>query len=525
LSKYKFSFQNRIIEFWSKLEKHKFLNFGLLFYGVGWLFTFFLVFLYIDSTALIYLLPIHIFFWFKLVGIIREQIRPPTELLLILFILIYLLDRVVINSAFSDSVILTGGSFASGTQTLFQIIFLGILTLLFSLILVQNQGEIWILLFFIFFGIISSYFFHKDAVFTAYFLQLILLLFLLSKTSWLEKLTRTECWIYWIIIFFALYGLYSKDPLQAQIPQYFPQALIWQKAPYYLFLLMRMYLLALLIKIPMVLVYNHASLSRKLWISSLFQSSFPQFVQFFLLVSVFYFFISGWQAENFRTELVKLFKQVESQQIPEPITHYQLGLSENDSVITMRGYLPVRIPRGFDGKMIIRAPRIQSSNKRVFDHYIVFKDSDSLSNSIHLVRIDSTLLKSVTKNLPLMIGSQIKAYQFSTSNQMESFLYNMNTQQLPNVDSVFPFVLLPSGESNIGIFPFALFSNKFESAVSFHLDSTSGRSPSILNMQIGNQNIRSRLTAGRVYIPVSMRSLIFSPNFTILRVTNRFTKE
>jgi len=47
-----------------------------------------------------------------------------------------------------------------------------------------------------------------------------------------------------------------------------------------------------------------------------------------------------------------------------------------------------------------------------------------------------------------------------------------------------------------------LFSNKFESAVSFHLDSTSGRSPSILNMQIGNQNIRSRLTAGRVYIPV-----------------------
>lgn len=502
MSKYKFSFQNRIIEFWSKLEKQKFLNFGLLFYGVGWLFTFFLVFLNIDSTALIYLLPIHIFFWFKFVGIIRDQIRPPTEILLILFILIYLLDRVVINSAFSDSPILTGVSFTFGVQISFQILILGILTLLFSLILVQNQGKNWILLFFIFFGIISSYFFHKDAVFTVYFLQLLLLLFLLSKTNWLEKLTRTECWIYWIIIFFALSGLYSMDPLQSQIPQYFPQAQIWQKAPYYLFLLMRMYLLALLIKIPVILVYNHASLSRKLWISSLFQSSFPQFVQFFLLVSAFYFFISGWQAENFRTELTKLFKQVQSQQTPEAITHYQLDLSGNDSVVTMPGYLPVRIPRDLDGKMIIRAPRIQFFNKRVYDHFIVFKDSDSLSNSVHLVRIDSILLKLVTKNLPLIIGSKIKAYQFSTSNQVESFLYKMSTKQLPNVGSVFPFMLLPSGESNIGIFPFALISNKSESAISFQLDPNSGRIPLFLNMQIGNQNLQSRLTAGRVYLPV-----------------------
>jgi len=509
LVRQKFLFRQRIAEFCTNLQQLNFIKSGFLFYGISWLLTFFLVVIYIGSTAtwreffpLFLIIPVHFYFWFKIVEIIRNKIQSPTEIFLILFIFIYLLDLLLVSSAYSDGSALIGLSIASSFKTFLQIFLLGFLTLLFSLILVQNHDNKIVLCTFVFFGAVSAYFFHKDAVFTTYFLQLILLIFLLSKTRWLEKLSKTECWIYWFVIFFAFSSFYSQDPLQSQIPQNFPQVFIWQKAPFYLFLLMRMYLLALLIKIPMILIYNHASLSRKLKISSLFQSSFPQFVQFFLLVSVFCFFISGWQAENFRTEITKVLDGVQDRQALNGISYFTHDLLSASSNIIIRGYLPIRIPGDLQGYRVVEATRIGLSGERNKDHFIVFKDADSLSNLVHLVKIDSVFLKLVTNNLPLIVGSQVKAYPFYTSNQVESFLYKLNTNELKALGSVFPFSLLPYSKSNIQIFPFALFSNKSESVILIQLDSNSKPKPTFFGMQIDNQNLQSNLTAGRVFLPV-----------------------
>lgn len=499
---HKFSLQKRLTEFRSKVQQHRIIKSGLLYYGAGWLASFFLALIYLDSALLILLFPLHVYFWFKFVGIIQDEIHPLTEILILLFIGFYFLDRLFISSSLPGDAVLPGVSFGIGISAVLQILFLGLLTLLFSVILVQNHSNKFVLLTFVFFGAISVFFFHRDAVFTTYFLQLILLIFLLGKTKWLEKLTQTECWIYWLVLFFTFSGFYAFDPLQPQTPQNFTQAFIWQKAPFYLFLIMRMYLLALLLKIPIILVYNHASLSRKLWISSLFQSSFPQFVQFFLLVSVFYFFISGWQAENFRTELTTQLDLVRNGQSTRGMTHFTHDLSTNTLTATIPGYLPIQVPTDLQGNRVVKGTRIGTSGERKVDYFIVFTDTDSLVGTLHLVKIDPALLELVTQDLSLIIGSKIKSYPFTTSNQVENFLYKINTNELKNVGPFYPFALLPYSKSNIQIFPFALYSNKSESAISLSLEEDTEPPPTFLGMQIEPQDLQSSLTAGRIFLPV-----------------------
>lgn len=70
-----------------------------------------------------------------------------------------------------------------------------------------------------------------------------------------------------------------------------------------------------MIKIPLVLIYNYAPISRKLWIASLFQSTIPQFVQLVLLLFIFFLFISGWQAYNLRQQIYTLCDQAAKGQV------------------------------------------------------------------------------------------------------------------------------------------------------------------------------------------------------------------
>ena len=83
-----------------------------------------------------------------------------------------------------------------------------------------------------------------------------------------------------------------------------------------------MYLLATLIKIPIVLIYNHATLSKKLSIAGLFQSSFPQFIQLMVLLFTFYFFISSWQADQLRNIITSKIQSVLENKNSEGISFY-----------------------------------------------------------------------------------------------------------------------------------------------------------------------------------------------------------
>ncbi len=447
------------------------------------------------------LVILHIYFWFKLVVVIYKEVRPPTELVLFLFILFCQLDLALISSA--------GGNFPSVFESkapiILQIILLSFQVLLFSVILVQNnRGRRGTLIGFALLGSVIFYFLHKDAVVTTYFFQLILLIMLLSKTSWLVELTKFECWIYWLLTLSLFIWFIDKSPLQGELPVDLRQAVIWQKIPHYLFLLFRMYLLAMLIKIPAALVYHHARLSRKLWISSLFQSTFPQFIQFAMLVITFYLFISGWQAENLRQAIFDRLAEMEKGDVPSELTHYRFEVSEIDGSLLAQPYQPIPFDNQLQLPTIVEAVRNDdASGEGKVDHFIVFGNLDTLANMIHLVRVDRALLREISEYLPLLAGSQILAYPFKTSNRAEDLLYQASsTGNLGPMSRVFPFTLLPTSENNIQIFPFAFKPHRTQSLNFYELD-ISKEEPRTLRLQVGGHYIgEGRITAGRVFMPI-----------------------
>ena len=269
------------------------------------------------------------YFWYQLNKEILLHFKPPTGILVLAAVPFFSLQNYFLSQTLKQipSAISLG---------FFPTLLLALQTLVIGIILVRNTGTATLpvtdgnsspdtsnhprihqktLLWYTLIGYLAYQIVFFEYEYVLYIFQFFLLLTLLNKTGWLESLSKRELIIYFWI-FLLVYFFYS-DPSGTQSINYInaPQKITWFAFPFYLHLLLKMYLLAVIIKIPLVVIYNHATLSRKLWIAGLFQSTIPQLIQFVFLCFIFFALISSWQAENIREAFQRQVTKVGNNQI------------------------------------------------------------------------------------------------------------------------------------------------------------------------------------------------------------------
>ena len=487
----KFRVNLRFANFWSSIQSTEFKTKETVIYFFGWIITFIIILFPIELIYGLHNLfyVIHGFFWFKFADHVNKKVRPPNELLVASFFLFYLLEVVSLRSiyttsSFFSSVIQTPGS----VFKFFQILLLAILILMFSLILVQNsKGKVRVLIAYVLLGIIGINLIKIEGFFYLIILQIILFIFLLHKTTRLEELTKIECWIYLIIVFFIFRGVSNFNPFQGVQASQLDQMLIWYTLPQFLYLLFKMYLLAVLVKIPVVLVYNFARLSRKLKISSLFQSTFPQIIQLCMLLLIFYFFIAGWQANKVRQSMIDQLQQRSTGNATDSLYAFKFAYDNFDGILQLNGYQPVLVSGHMPDQGILAVTKSHNArtNSDEVDYFLFLISSETREDSIYLVKLDSNFLQVVSKSTSIFAGSQLLAYPYKPSN-WESYLYKLTWER----------------DLNFRIFPFGLTSQRgsYTLSVPFKLEEKSSSDwIEEINVSIMKQN---QFIVGRVLAPL-----------------------
>jgi hypothetical protein len=276
-----------------------------------------------------------------------------------------------------------------------------------------------------------------EHIYYLYLLQFFLFLILLGKTVWLEKLSKNELWIYFIIFLFIYYFFTNPSDFQKLKLISANQKTTWFSLPYYLHFLIKTYFLVLLIKIPIVLIYNHAGLERKLWIAGLFQSTFPQFIQFVFLIAIFFFFISGWQSERLREVILSQNDQVINGDIPPGITHRIVYLNQHESTVNLPGYLPESFMEEYPKTGIMQL-ELAGSDYGQSDYFLYFVSEQEQPQRLHFIKIDTLFTKDLTRRLSVLAGSGLILYPYSLKTWQKFF----SNQEFLHDDSdikIYPF--------------------------------------------------------------------------------------
>ncbi|MFQ5822547.1 MAG: PP2C family protein-serine/threonine phosphatase [bacterium] len=451
MSENKFRVNLRFAQFGSSLKFKDIISLTFIGYSLGWLLSFYLVASFVHLNFVILILLFHGYFWFKLVNEILQKIEPPAELLLILFLLIHFVDLAFLRiefaaSTFWNPVIQMPSSFLG----ILQIMVLALSILIFSLILVKNsQGKRGVIVWYVLLGFIGINLLRAEDDSYLLLFQFVLFILLLRKTSWLEELTKLECWTGFLLLFLLFQGVSLLDPFQGANTNQLAQQFIWYSAPFYMYLLFKIYLLALLVKIPVVLVYNHAQLSRKLRISSLFQSTFPQVIHLIMLLIIFYFFIAVWQAENVRQALINQIEQVKSGKATPSLTYFKGAKTSIGSTI-FYGYQPINLSNELPQQGILaleRAPSGELADYKNIDYFFFFDAAEVADDSVYFFKINSNFLASVTENMSVLAGTQLLSYPYLLA-QWETFIYNRKILMQDNEIRIFPFSLTPQKSAN-----------------------------------------------------------------------------
>lgn len=448
----KFRFYQRLNDFWQNFRSSQLRSPQFLLYGIGWLLTFFVFATSLprSETALWISIGIHFYFWFKFLDEIRVKIRPLPEFSLLLFPLVFLLERWFWKATGFAADIQPGDlPQAWSFSDLFQLLLLAPLFLLFSHLLIQNEkSKKGGIVYFFFLGFL----FHilpaggSDLLFWLF--QAFLLVSLLKHTTWLEELTRLECGIYFLLILFFLNVFSGLNPFAESYPLSAERSWLWHSLPYYLFLLFKFYLAALLVRIPLVVVYNYATLSRKLRISGFFQSTVPQLIQLTALVVIFYFFLSAWQAKNLQDSLLNQLKRVEANRpAPDIQAAALLFAGDGGGSIKLPGYEPLSNWPSLPDNAVLKIRRQEAANaadSAAAEYFLFGKDTIKDSSVVQIIKIDSIFLKAISQNLQFLAGSSLAAYPFAPD-RWASYLYdeNLNFWQQRSHLYIFPFSLLP----------------------------------------------------------------------------------
>ncbi len=436
-----FRVRERFREFFAAAKSPPLWSKSLVVYFVIWLVSFIISF-YPTDFSLIFgtwvFYNVQILSWFKLVYELNKKIRFPTELLIAAFFLLFLFELPILTTTFDPT------PFVTLAVNVFQGVLLAMLVLIFSLIVIQNNaGKIGALIWLVLIGLLVVNLLKSDISLFLLLAQILLFIFLLRRTAWLEQLTKQECWIY-LFVLLALYTYFSDlNPFLRAGGRFYEGALIWHGLPELLFYSFRMYLLAVLIKIPIVLVYNFASLSGKLKISSFFQSTIPQFIQLCMLLIIFYFFIAGWQAEKVRRAMLNSIEQISSGKSTESIKILKIPGGDSDGTLRLKDYQPIDLSAKLpdEGVLLLQRDPSTQNSKEQPDFFLFFRSKEAETLYWYLVKLDSTFLQAVSNNTSILAGSVLLAYPYQPP-LWESYLYELAIWKEDRKFRIFPFGLI-----------------------------------------------------------------------------------
>jgi len=197
-------------------------------------------------------------------------------------------------------------------------------------------------------------------------------------------------------------------------------------------------------------------LSRKLWFAGFFQSSIPQIFQFILIIILFFFFLSGWQAQNIQNSL---------NDVLENNGNSLLNVKLNNKKIPSQSIIKVR-----------DNPDLEPS------YYFYWRDSLK-SQEDNFIFIDSSFCSLLYNNSAHILGNGVLAYPFEFAPWQKT---------IDNLD-------LWQKDQTIKIYPFSFFSNHDKWYASYYEkvalnDSITG----LVSFDVPGKG----LTIGRVFLPV-----------------------
>ena len=462
-------FLDRYVLWWQGIDRAALNTKRLLFFIGGWLLTFYFIVFSIEIGQLKWMqvwIVFQIYFLYQLNKQLVSKIRIPIDLLL----LVALTVSSIQNSLLSNTLKTIPDNITLG---FFSTFLLSLQIVIFGLILVSN-ASLWkisdirpvgnhsipdspknikvnqgSLIIYTLIGYIAYYVVLFEHQYILYIFQFFLLLTLLNKTNWLERLSKPELITYFWLFLFIFYfygdpgGLYTVKFIEAG------QKITWFVFPFYCHLLIKIYLLAVIIKIPIVLIYNHATLSRKMWIAGLFQSSFPQLIQFIFLCFVFFALISSWQAEKLRESLDRQVENISNGIIYPSLTYNKIRLEQGTTPILISEYIPLQFIDTDEKHGVISLTKTHKRAKRDFnkdDYFLFVKSAESIPKSLYLVKLDTAFISMLTRDLSYLAGSGLIMYPY-TMEEWQKFVFDIQIFEQKNVSKIYPFGILSLNDS------------------------------------------------------------------------------
>ena len=462
-------FASRFAAWWNSIDRAELKPSRVWFLIGGFIVTFYFIIFSIELVQFKWMqvwIVFQIFFLYQLNKLLVSKVRIPIDLLLLLVLSISSLQ----NNILSNTLRTLPEDISLGFVSTF---FLALQLLIFGLILVSN-ASLWkgiehhtfvnhsipdtqkvskinqgSLIVYALIGYVAYYVVFFEHQYILYLFQFFLLLTLLNKTNWLERLSKPELityfWLFLTIFYFYgdPAGLESVDFIESK------QKITWFVFPFYCHLLIKMYLLAVIIKIPVVLIYNHATLSRKMWIAGLFQSSFPQLIQFVFLCFVFFALISSWQAENLREALERQVEKISIDKIDPALSSVKIPLRRGTTPVILSDYLPAQIQSSDEKYGIIALTKTRKRAKRDFnkdDYFVYVKSSESDPEYLHLVKLDTAFISLLTRDLSYLAGSGLIMYPY-TMREWQKFIFDVKIFDQADESKIYPFGIFSLNDS------------------------------------------------------------------------------
>jgi len=462
-------FVDRYVLWWQTLDRTGLSTSRLLFLSGGWLLTFYFVIFSLEIGQFKWMqvwIVFQIFFLYQLNKELVSKIRIPLDFLLLASLTISSLQ----NSILSNTLKTIPENISLG---FFPTFFLALQILLFGLILVSNES-LWknrefrsvgnpltpdqlknikikqgSLIVYTLIGYVAYYIVLFEHQYILYIFQFFLLLTLLNKTNWLERLSKPELITYFWIFLFVFY--YYSDPSGVSTAKFIEtgQKTTWFVFPFYCHLLIKMYLLAVIIKIPVVLIYNHATLSRKMWIAGLFQSSFPQLIQFIFLCFVFFALISSWQAENLRESINRQVEKISHGNISPSFTYTKIDLKKGTTPLRISEYLSTPFVRTDEKYGVISLTKTRKRAKRDFnkdDYFLFVKSTETNPQSLYLVKLDTAFISWLTRDLSYLAGTGLIMYPYAMR-EWQKFIFDVQIFEQESVSKIYPFGIFSLNDS------------------------------------------------------------------------------
>ncbi len=260
----------------------------------------------------------------------------------------------------------------------------------------------------------------------------VLFLLHLRRTRWLEKLSRTQCWLaLGVAILIGMELLSEKSVYVIRFYTGTDLSLINYGLPYFFLLFVLLFLLAIVVKLPLVMIYNHARLKRKLWIAGLLQSTIPQISQLFILLVVFFYVIAGWQGFQVKNGLENELLNVSKGNSNGRDT-FVIPL---DSLGQKWPLTAVRVPEGETLPASKGVLALADSTGQPV--YFLFRKR-TYSDTLALVRLHQDFLEKLTTSFVPFAGSSLLAYA-GEPGTLESWFYRLESTQTHDRFQIFPF--------------------------------------------------------------------------------------